>query len=165
MRIYNQKLCVLVVLAICFLALSSYAQQTDQEDKTVLVKDPSRNRGFIGFSIKGGIGTTDGGDFNTLIQGYYDRWSGADDYANWDKIGAMMGFNAEILFNLTQTISVGIGAGTLTKNNMGEYGSQDPDLGFDWDRTYGFRVIPISVNLHLSFLTTRLFGFSIHGVF
>lgn len=163
MSIKNQKLYVVVVLAIFFLALSSFAQETNQEEKPVIVKEPSRSRGLVGLYIKGGIGTTDGGDFNNLIQGYHDYWSGVDDYANWDKIGLMMEFNAEILFNVSQNVGFGIGAGYMTKNNIGEYGSQDPDLGFDWDREYGFRVIPLSGNLHLSFLTTRLFGFSIHA--
>ena len=190
MGIKNQKLYALVLLTIFFLVLSSFAgetgyvhernvevvvekieekpasreQELNQEEKTDLGKEePGRKGGLIGFYIKGGVGFADSGDFNNLINGYRDYSSAADYYINWPKLGMMMEFGAEILLNFTQNIGLGIGAGYITKKNVGEYGSQDPSFQVDYDREYGFKVIPISGNLHLRFLSTKLFGFSINS--
>lgn len=176
MGIKNQKLFMLVLLTIFFLVLSSFAgetgylheryveQEQNQEEKPVLVKvESERKGGLIGFTIKGGVGFVDSGDFNNLVKGYRDYSSAADYYINWPELGLMMEFGAEILLNFTQNIGFGIGVGYITRNNVGEYGSQDPSFQVDYDREYGFRVIPISGNLHIRFLTTRLFGFSINA--
>jgi hypothetical protein len=134
------------------------------EEKVDSVREPSKKmKGLFGLCIKGGAGTVDSGDFNNLVQGYRDYWSRSEDYANWPKLGLMMEFSAEILFNFTQNIGFGIGAGYITQNNAGEYGSQYPSFQVDYDREYQFRVIPISGNLHIHFLKSSLFGFSIHG--
>ncbi len=175
MGIKNQKLYALVLITIFFLVLSSFAgetgylhasgkQELNQKEKPVLVKEPSAKKGgLIGFYIKGGLGFVDSGDFNNLIQGYRNYWSRTEDYINWPELGMMMEFGAEIILNFTPNVGFGIGAGYITKNNIGEYGSQDPVFQVDYDREYGFSVIPISGNLHIRFLSTRLFGFSIHG--
>ncbi len=164
MGIKNKKKYIFVLLTIFFLVSSSFAQETNQEENPVVVKEPSvKKGGLIGFYIKGGVGFVDSGDFNNLIQGYRDYWSGTEDYINWPNLGMMMEFGAEIILNFTQNVGFGIGAGYMMKNNVGEYGSQDPSFQVDYDREYGFSVIPISGNLHIRFLTTRLFGFSINA--
>lgn len=164
MGIKNRKKYILILLAIFFLVLSSFAQETNPEENPVVVKEPAvKKGGLISFYIKGGVGFADSGDFNNLIQGYRDYWSTTEDYINWPNLGAMMEFGAEIILNFTPNIGFGIGAGTITKNNLGEYGSLDPVFQVNYEREYGFRVVPISGNLHIRFLSTRLFGFSIHG--
>lgn len=134
------------------------------EEKPVLKQEPSgKKKGMISFYISGGLGYVDGRDFNKLVKGYKEYWSGTNDYANWDELELMSEFGAEIIFNLMQNIGFGIGAGYIMKDSIGNYGSQDPSFQVDYNRKYKFRVIPISGNLHLSFLTTKILGFSING--
>jgi len=143
---------------------ASRKPEQNQDEKPVRVKEPSRRKGgLFGFYINGGVSFVDSGDFNSLVNGYRDYSSAANYYINWPKLGSMMEFGAEILLNFTQNIGFGIGAGYMTKTNVGEYGSQNPSFQVDYDREYGLKVIPISGNLHIRFLTTRLFGFSING--
>lgn len=134
------------------------------EKKPVPEPEPSKRRkGWLSIYLAGGAGIVEGGDLNRVVKGINRLWSQEDNYADWDEFKLMNELNAELIFNITQNIGIGIGAGYMTKKNIGSYGSEDPTFNVKYGREYTLNIIPVCASLHLSFLTRSIIGFSLHG--
>lgn len=120
------------------------------------------------FKVSGGMGyLLDGaGDLENYRLGRQDRINAAADYGydttfNWKKLTMYPDFNAEIIFNLTKNLGIGLGAGMINANSEGNYSNSGTFSGEEWwgswtetisdASTQKYKIQALSINLSLYF--------------
>jgi len=143
------------VLYTCYVHSSHVSVLGEQQAETVPVSQPAsisrpayiptvRGRSFLSFYINGGVSLVSPDDLNRVINGYGDYWSEADDIFTWGETKMMSEVGAEVIFNLTDNIGIGVGAGYIFKNSSGEYGTSSDTIS----QEFKFSFIPITGSLH-----------------
>lgn len=127
-----------------------------------------------GFSLKlsGGMGffLGGGGDLENLRQAKISLYKElANDpaytktWANWKKLSQAPNFDAELIFHLSESFGIGIGAGYLTVSSKGDYGHNYQTEGSAWfgtftmeddityQRDYKITATPVKLNFYFYF--------------
>ncbi len=134
-----------------------------------------RKKGFLSFSFSGGVSTLDDGDINKEIADkvrVYRTLSSDPTYTlhggDWKPLKTMPDLRAELIFNLSRYLGIGLGVESLAKRSVGNlgYGSYSgEDFGsffgsasyqYPIDQyTYKLSAIATSLNIHLNIPVSR----------
>jgi len=132
---------------------------------------PQKNGIKLGFSLSGGLGMINGGDFNAYIRDTNAYYTGINDYydadyytVDWKEMKSMTNFRGEVFARFGKNFGVGLGVEYIKKSNPGNLAYDDEGLEtydfswyyidlswYDhetwvWDQTLS--VIPITLNLY-----------------
>lgn len=138
--------------------------ETLPETKPAPVQRPAyipvaKGKSFMSVYINGGISLVGPDDLNQVINGYGDYWSEADDIFTWGEIKMMSEIGGELIFNLTENIGIGVGAGYIFKNSRGEYGTTADTLL----QEFKFSFIPLTGSLHYKIPFGSAMNISLQG--
>ncbi|MHB8056250.1 MAG: LSm family protein [Candidatus Aminicenantales bacterium] len=146
---------------------------------------PQNNGIKLGFSLSGGLGMINGGDYNSYIRDWnaycadYNDYYGGDYYSiDWKEAKSMMDFKGEILARFGKNFGIGLGVEFLRKANPGNialdfeestrytYASYYIDFSdyenATWVYDQTLSVIPITLNLYYYIPLARLGEFYVN---
>jgi hypothetical protein len=101
-----------------------------------------KEKGRISFYIGGGASYINGGDLNGMIKGYNEFIRDWNDYyqtdysIDWKEFGWIQNLKAEVLLNLSNSFSLGLGVEYLAKTQKGSMTLNDADSGTFNDTSY-----------------------------
>lgn len=164
------------VIFLCAMALVSVGLFSEN-DQT------KRKKGFLSFSFSGGISTLGDGDINKEIEDkvrFYRTLSSDPAYTlhggEWKPLKIMPDLRAELIFNLSRNLGIGLGVESLSKQSAGNLGYssyQGVDYGsfysvasyqYPTDQyTYKLSALATSVNIHLNVPISRSLAIFANG--
>jgi hypothetical protein len=101
-----------------------------------------KEKGRISLYISGGASHINGGDLNGMIKGYNEFIRDLNDHyqtdysIDWKEFGWIQNFKAEVLLNLSNSFSLGLGVEYLAKTRKGTIIQNDADSGTYIDTLY-----------------------------
>ena len=101
-----------------------------------------KEKGRISFYISGGASHINGGDLNGTIRGYNEFIKDWNDHyqtgysIDWKEFGWIQNLKAEVLLNLSNSFSLGLGVEYLARTQKGSMALNDADSGTFYDSLY-----------------------------
>ena len=103
-------------------------------------------------TLSGNYGFINGNDVNRIISEKSSQFSGPTAFFNWEELKNTNDINFEVIYHLSESIGIGIGAGYLFKTNSGEYGWRaDSNVYSDQFREYKISAFLLNGNVHYNF--------------
>jgi len=88
----------------------------------------------VGFKLRGGLNTINGGDFNMMIKGFNNYYPDLNDYygedrykVDWKEMKWLMNFQGEFYLRIMNYFGIGLGFEYITKKNPGT-------ITYNWTR-------------------------------
>lgn len=105
-------------------------------------------KGKFFIHLSGGVGFIDVKDINDCVRYQKNALEPSAEYVNWDEVKTSQDFNLELIWNLSESLGIGIGSGYVFFNNAGDYGNKDKTF-FRYEK-WRLKAFPLFANLHYS---------------